>query len=47
MHKKVLDAVVAEMLPYRKCLMKMLLRIVATFLLATLFFWIIVDFQVS
>ena len=47
MHKKVLDAVVAEMLPYRKSLLKMLLRIVATLLLATLFFWIIVDFQVS
>ena len=47
MYKKVLDAVVAEMLPYRKSLLKVLLRIVATFLLATLFFWIIIDFQVS
>ena len=46
MHRDVFDSVVAEIMPYSKCLMKMLLQIVINLLLVAFFFWIIIEFQV-
>ncbi len=45
--KHVFDHVVSELLPYRKCLRRMLLKIFLFVCSVSLLWWIVIDFQVS
>ena len=46
MHRVVFDRIVEEMLPYRKCVLRMLLRVFRLICMVGILWWIIIDFQV-